>query len=268
MRSVANQYLGVSRLTPDLANTTGVCASLPQSEAPALFKHLGRYYLLASHLTGWWAAGPSRGARTAALQALAAGRPSSRGPGPEQAQDRCMQRGEPACRRPRPARRSPNPLRLFTTDGDSPCAGPWYELPPPARGAGADTGFNSQPAFVFTFVGQGGRALQVYYGDRWNYDGPGSVGNASYVWLPLLPPAEAAAAPCAAGLGARGREGGAAGGPLEQARCRQPAAGEAAGSALGPAAGLGPPVHWQLRWMDEWAIGDFFAGGLLVGDLS
>jgi hypothetical protein len=57
VRSVANQYLGISRLTPDLANTTGVCAVLPQSEAPALFTHRGRHYLLASHLTGWCAAG-------------------------------------------------------------------------------------------------------------------------------------------------------------------------------------------------------------------
>jgi hypothetical protein len=29
--------------------------------------------------------------------------------------------------------------------------------------------------------------LLIYYGDRWNVGGPGSVGNATYVWLPLVP---------------------------------------------------------------------------------
>lgn len=30
------------------------------------------------------------------------------------------------------------------------------------------------------------QVLHIYMGDRWNFQGPGSVGNASYVWLPLL----------------------------------------------------------------------------------
>jgi hypothetical protein len=81
---VDNRLLAISRLTPDLANTTGgVCAALPQSEAPALFKHEGRYYLLASHLTGWWAAGLGRagaGPELGARCQLPLG-PSS-GPGP------------------------------------------------------------------------------------------------------------------------------------------------------------------------------------------
>jgi hypothetical protein len=28
--------------------------------------------------------------------------------------------------------------------------------------------------------------LPIYFGDRWNEKGPGSVGNASYVWLPFV----------------------------------------------------------------------------------
>ena len=28
--------------------------------------------------------------------------------------------------------------------------------------------------------------LLIYLGDRWNANGPGSVGNSSYVWLPLV----------------------------------------------------------------------------------
>lgn len=31
------------------------------------------------------------------------------------------------------------------------------------------------------------QVLLIYFGDRWNAQGPGSVGNASYVWLPLVP---------------------------------------------------------------------------------
>lgn len=32
------------------------------------------------------------------------------------------------------------------------------------------------------------QVLPVYFGDRWNARGPGGVANASYVWLPLVPP--------------------------------------------------------------------------------
>jgi hypothetical protein len=91
------------------------------------------------------------------------------------------------------------------------------------------------------------------------------------VWLPLLPPAEQERGPgggASRRLGAR-REGGAAGsaqrwlircmrvaaGPLEQARCRE-LAGRGAGAGW-PGSGVGPPVHFQLRWLDEWAIEDF-----------
>lgn len=41
---------------------------------------------------------------------------------------------------------------------------------------GAATTFESQAAFVFSIPLEGGRELWVYAGDRWNEQGPGSVG--------------------------------------------------------------------------------------------
>jgi hypothetical protein len=119
--------------------------------------------------------------------------------------------------------------------------------------------------------------LHIYYGDRWNYDGPGSVGNASYMWLPLLPPASARASAASAGsaaaagvLGYGGRAGAAgrdahqgalawcmrvATGLQEQEQCRQWAAQRGGAATAGTAAA--PPVHFQLRFLDEWRITDF-----------
>jgi hypothetical protein len=114
-------------------------------------------------------------------------------------------------------------------------------------------------------AGPGRRVLHIYYGDRWNADGPGGVGNASYVWLPLLlpPPAADASRRLAGGAG------GPWGAPQGRARCLPLAAGAPPGPAArcmepagrvgggGPGAGVGPPVHFQLRWRDVWSIADY-----------
>ncbi len=46
--------------------------------------------------------------------------------------------------------------------------------------------YNSQPTFIFPMVDSAtGDLTPVYMGDNWNANGPGGVGNASYLWLPL-----------------------------------------------------------------------------------
>lgn len=81
----------------------------------------------------------------------------------------------------------PAPPLLFVSNGSSLCSAAWTKLPQPAAGPGADTAFDSTPAFVHAHRWADGRELHVYVGDRWNAGGEGGVGNASYVWLPLLP---------------------------------------------------------------------------------
>jgi len=50
------------------------------------------------------------------------------------------------------------------------------------------TTFNSQSTFVLQIlIPDTQKTVYMYMGDRWNQGGPGSVGNASYIWLPLVP---------------------------------------------------------------------------------
>jgi hypothetical protein len=60
VRSVYNQYAGISKLTPDYLNTTGVISKGPDVEGQAIFKvptapgaSTYNYFLWGSHLTGW-----------------------------------------------------------------------------------------------------------------------------------------------------------------------------------------------------------------------
>jgi len=53
VRSVNNQFAGISQLTPDCTNTTGITSSGPRIEGQAIFTTGGKYYLWGSHLTGW-----------------------------------------------------------------------------------------------------------------------------------------------------------------------------------------------------------------------
>jgi len=52
VRSVNNQYAGISYLDSSYLNTTGIISKGPQIEGVAIFK-LINYYLIGSHLTGW-----------------------------------------------------------------------------------------------------------------------------------------------------------------------------------------------------------------------
>jgi sucrose-6-phosphate hydrolase SacC (GH32 family) len=54
IRSVDNQYLGVSKLTDDYLNTTGIISRTQEArEGPAAFKYNNMYYIISSHLSGW-----------------------------------------------------------------------------------------------------------------------------------------------------------------------------------------------------------------------
>lgn len=48
-------------------------------------------------------------------------------------------------------------------------------ISPPAEGEGSATTFDSQPVQVFLFPCSNGRSFYMYMGDRWNFNGPGSV---------------------------------------------------------------------------------------------
>lgn len=54
IRSCDNQYAGISRLSPDYLNTTGIISTHSVFEGMAIFRlHNGTYYIICSHLTGW-----------------------------------------------------------------------------------------------------------------------------------------------------------------------------------------------------------------------
>jgi hypothetical protein len=54
VRSVDNAYVGLSRLTDDYMDTSGLCSIIPEPrEGHAIFHHQSHYYMLTSHLTGW-----------------------------------------------------------------------------------------------------------------------------------------------------------------------------------------------------------------------
>lgn len=58
---------------------------------------------------------------------------------------------------------------------------------PPAALAPPTPKQHMQSTFIYEHRFADGEQLLIWMGDRWNADGPGSVGNASYLWLPLLP---------------------------------------------------------------------------------
>ncbi|XP_065174723.1 uncharacterized protein LOC135804712 isoform X1 [Sycon ciliatum] len=53
VRSVRNQFAGISKLTDDFLNTTGITSQGPRIEGQAIFRRNGKYYMIGSHLTGW-----------------------------------------------------------------------------------------------------------------------------------------------------------------------------------------------------------------------
>lgn len=54
IRSCDNKYVGISRLTDDYLNSTGIISQHDVFEGMAIFRHAnGTYYMMTSHLTGW-----------------------------------------------------------------------------------------------------------------------------------------------------------------------------------------------------------------------
>jgi hypothetical protein len=54
VRSCNNQYVGISKLTDDYLNTTGIKSSIGEPrEGHAVFYRNNRYYMMTSHLSGW-----------------------------------------------------------------------------------------------------------------------------------------------------------------------------------------------------------------------
>ncbi|KAI3423861.1 hypothetical protein D9Q98_009695 [Chlorella vulgaris] len=137
VRSCPVMRIAVSRLRPDWLATEGSLCSTTGlgAEGPAVFRHAGRHYIFASHLTGW----------------------------------------------------DPNPPILHESTAGGMCSTFWRVLPQPSHGTQAGTTYDAQSHYIFTFVFEDGSELLMWMGDRWQPDGPDSIGAASYVWLPLLP---------------------------------------------------------------------------------
>ncbi|UJR24676.1 hypothetical protein I4U23_006049 [Adineta vaga] len=54
VRSCNNEYVGISKLTDDYLNTTGITSRINQPrEGLAIFYRNNHYYMMTSHLTGW-----------------------------------------------------------------------------------------------------------------------------------------------------------------------------------------------------------------------
>jgi len=49
------------------------------------------------------------------------------------------------------------------------------------------TTFNSQSTFIFPYVNPDGNKTFIWMADRWNFDGPGGLDEATLIWLPLVP---------------------------------------------------------------------------------
>ena len=70
---------------------------------------------------------------------------------------------------------NPNPPMLYHSSAGSLTSAKWNKLAMPATGDDANTTYNSQSSFVFTLQLEDGSSMFIYMGDRWNFDGPGSV---------------------------------------------------------------------------------------------
>uniref|UniRef100_A0A383VWQ5 Glycosyl hydrolase family 32 N-terminal domain-containing protein n=1 Tax=Tetradesmus obliquus TaxID=3088 RepID=A0A383VWQ5_TETOB len=195
VRSVPGGSLAISKLSPDYLGTQGVCGSLhqhqhqqqPHPAAAAAAAHAAATGMASEDMQGAAAAAGVQGSRvggTAPSLFAFNGRwylLVSRGSG-----------------------WSPGPLQLFVSNGSDPCGASWSPIKHAAAGPGSGSGFDSSPAFALPYrfggPGRDGAAdgcsqsscLPIYFGDRWNQQGPGSVGNASYVWLPFVPAAGSA----------------------------------------------------------------------------
>lgn len=53
VRSVMNQYAGISKMNDECTNVTGIISKGPQIEGQTIFNYDSSYFLWGSHLTGW-----------------------------------------------------------------------------------------------------------------------------------------------------------------------------------------------------------------------
>lgn len=80
----------------------------------------------------------------------------------------------------------PNAMQLHRKEGGLEGGEDWRFLGDIGDGLFARLSYNSQPTFVLPVVNaSSGEFTPVYMGDNWNANGPGGVGNASYLWLPF-----------------------------------------------------------------------------------
>jgi len=139
IRSVNNQYAGISELTDDYFNTTskGIISKGPKCEGQTIWNddRTNGYYMLGSHLSGWDA----------------------------------------------------NAAILSYTSSSTLENAQWTILGNPSN---SKSTFNSQSTFMWPLRILGNdndeTTLYIYFADRWNHNGEGSVGNASYIWLPMV----------------------------------------------------------------------------------
>lgn len=79
----------------------------------------------------------------------------------------------------------PNAMQLHRKAGGL-AGGEWEFLGDIGDGLYSRLSYNSQPTFVLPLRNAtSGELVPVYMGDNWNANGPGGVGNASYLWLPF-----------------------------------------------------------------------------------
>ena len=161
VRSVDNRYSGFSRLTDDYLNTTaaGILSKGPKCEGNSVWADEGSVWMLCSQYA---LAIELSGARLLS---------STHGV--------C-----PACRSLTGWHANPAILVRSNTPTIS-ARKSWTMLGNPMN---KSFSYDSQPTYVLPLDLPQGR-LRLYMGDRWNEgseSAPGSVGGASYVWLPLL----------------------------------------------------------------------------------
>ena len=172
-RSVDNRYVGFSRLTADMLNTTkeGIVSRGPRCEGVAPWLDSGAtpqpaWSMLCSHVTGWHA-NPAIFVRSESPSLASANWSGARYPS-------------------YPYRVTPvwcfaRLRRLFRsrTVLAAPLGNPTH----------SPVSCDSQSTYVLRHTYADGRTLTMYMGDRWNEgseSAPGSVGGASYVWLPMV----------------------------------------------------------------------------------
>jgi len=81
---------------------------------------------------------------------------------------------------------APNAMDAFKT-GKSLNGAVWTSIGNPT---GSGDSFDSQSTFVLSYTQPDGHQMIVYQGDRWNEAGPGGLGNATYIWLPITAQAD------------------------------------------------------------------------------